>query len=147
MARGRPSAYLANRTDASAFPTQTFPGLGALRPVLAVGALPAVHRVVAADALTTRDPLGGDGGVKVNDTVPARLHAHPKTQSLHNLRRFREVKRDKWTLSSMKAFHLPPTRLHQFLTVEMFQTPTLFLAPEEKNLELPHSQLELKPLG
>lgn len=74
---GRLSAYLANGTNASAFPTQTLPGLGALRPVFAVGALPAVHRVVAADALTTRDPLEGGGGVKVNDTVPARLHAQP----------------------------------------------------------------------
>lgn len=61
---GRLSAYLANGTNASAFPTQTLPGLGALRPVFAVGALPAVHRVVAADALTTRDPLEGGGGVE-----------------------------------------------------------------------------------
>lgn len=73
MVIGYPSAYLANRTNAFAFATQTFPGLGALRPVFAVGALPAVHRVVAADALTTPDPLGGRREVKVNDTVRARV--------------------------------------------------------------------------
>lgn len=40
--------------------------------MFAVGALAAVHRVVAADALTTRDPLGGRREVKVNDTLRAR---------------------------------------------------------------------------
>lgn len=56
------SAYLANRTYAFAFSAHAFPGLGALHPVFAVGALAAIHSVVTADTLTTRDPLRGSKG-------------------------------------------------------------------------------------
>lgn len=51
------SGYLANRTYAFAFPTYTFPGLGALQSMFTVGTLPTVHWVVASNTLSTRDPL------------------------------------------------------------------------------------------
>lgn len=84
------SAYLANGTYAFALSTQTLAGLGALHPVLAVGALPAVDGVVTADTLTARDPLSGRRGAKVKANDIAHAHVHPalKTQQLHHLRTF-----------------------------------------------------------
>lgn len=51
------AAYLANRTDTSAFATYTFPGLGALQSVLAVGTLATIYCVVASHTLPTGYPL------------------------------------------------------------------------------------------
>lgn len=54
-----PLAYLADGTYAFTFSTHTLAGIGAQLPVFAVGALAAIHSIVTADTLTTRDPLRG----------------------------------------------------------------------------------------
>lgn len=71
-------AYLADGTNAFAFSTHAFAGIGAQLPVFAVGALAAIHSVVTADTLTAGDPLRGRRG-KVNASVSHTFQKHTRS--------------------------------------------------------------------
>lgn len=81
-----PPAYLTDGTYTFTFSTHAFAGIGTQLPVFAVGALAAIHSVVAADTLTARDPLRGRRE-EVNGIVDNH-NSHPVSKTQHPLSRF-----------------------------------------------------------